>query len=251
MKKTLFCFLVFCVLTQSECYASGSRDWDGVDDQINCGSGASLDQLTSFTAAAWFKADSLGESSIGFIISKRTGSGAAAGWKLGVTDSGTEKLNVLCDFTGGGSVDGDWDTPADSIILGQWHHAALVYDRSATTNDPVIYIDGVSQSITEVTTPVGSAVDDSAQSFIIGNNAVGSTTFDGSIGYVLYIGRLFSGWEVTQAMWYPLSIPSALSQPIWGDTAEQDLSGNGNDGTVTGTTTVALGGPIVIGGLPL
>lgn len=50
---------------------------------------------------------------------------------------------------------GRWTCPAPS--MNAWHCYVLAYDASSTTNDPLIWIDGVAQTVTETAAPAGTA----------------------------------------------------------------------------------------------
>ena len=51
---------------------------------------------------------------------------------------------------------GWWRTSSNQLTAATWAHIVVTYDASLTTNDPIIYINGVSVSITEVSTPAGA-----------------------------------------------------------------------------------------------
>jgi hypothetical protein len=59
-----------------------------------------------------------------------------------------------------------WKTGLPST--GQWVHVVVAHDGSSTANDPVIYFDGVSQSVTEVAAPA-SAISTGSATLLIGN----------------------------------------------------------------------------------
>ncbi|MHB8510231.1 MAG: LamG domain-containing protein [Candidatus Dormibacteria bacterium] len=67
---------------------------------------------------------------------------------------------------GGFSPSGNWTVTPPST--GTWHHLAITYDPSSTANNPVVYLDGVSQPVTTTRTPVGTWVP-SETPMILGN----------------------------------------------------------------------------------
>jgi hypothetical protein len=75
---------------------------------------------------------------------------------------------------------GTWATPSNSVTTGTWHHIAVVYDRGAVTNDPIMYLDGVAMALTKAA-PTGTMALDGAYSLRIGNREALDRTFDGSI----------------------------------------------------------------------
>ncbi len=152
-------------------------------------------------------------------------------------DSGTEKIAFSHIFSG---ANGRWATPDNSISFDIWHHVVVVYDDSLVSNNPVIYIDGISQTITELETPTGTRNSDAGTDFLIGNRANQERTFDGSIAEVAIYDVILSAAEA-KALSHtinPLHIRRTNLKgywPILGHTSpEADLSGNKNNGTVTG-----------------
>ena len=163
--------------------SGGAGDWNGVNSYITLGSDASIDDIFSGggTVSAWIHADSLGENDHGGIADKATSTFGAAsngdGWAFQVGVNGT--LIFEHGFTGSQGV---WKTNNGSLTLNAWHHVAVVYDNSSAGNDPLLYIDGVLQAMTETTTPVGTFRSDAAVNLVIGNHAQATTrTFDGRI----------------------------------------------------------------------
>ena len=63
---------------------------------------------------------------------------------------------------------GTWTFPRPST--GVWSHICVAYDGSLTTNTPVCYLDGVSQTVTNTSPPQGS-INATAGTFGLGNRA--------------------------------------------------------------------------------
>lgn len=124
-----------------------------------------------------------GQNSIAMLFNKE---GAGAGWYIRTeADDGTNvKLAFFHGFT---TTYGFWKT--DVIIpLNEWSHVTFVYDRDSSANDPTAYINGVSEELTEINTPVGTALTDTDIDFRIGNSPAGDRTYDGC----LKLGRLWN-----------------------------------------------------------
>jgi len=96
---------------------------------------------------------------------------------------------------------GEWTVPLPP--LNTWHHIAVAYDSSETTNTPRIWVDGAEQTVTTVTVPAGTAITNT-QPVTWGNNAVASRAFDGNIDEIRLYNRLLSTYEVQQDMGTPL-----------------------------------------------
>lgn len=216
---------------------AGGIDFDGSDDVVNCGSGATLDDITQTTWAAWFymRSGYIGNCRIAAKESA-AGDGTTA---LFLSDSSGPRIYWARKFSG---TFGMWYSPL--ITSNTWFHVAITYNDASTANDPLIYINGASQSVTEFITPTGTRNSDAALNFTIGASGNGSQPFDGmiqdvrvynrilTVGEILTIyrghGRRFPITSGLKGYWPLDDGPDATSAD--GDTA-RDLSGNGNNGT--------------------
>ena len=141
--------------------------------------------------------------------------------------------------------DGTWVTPADSITLGNWANVVATYDGTSVNNDPKIYINGVSQLVTEKTTPSGSYPADSSLAFRIGNNATpGVRAFDGLLAEIACWNRVLTDEEALGLSkgFSPLFFKRGLViyVPLSGNNnPEVNYSGLKRTGTITGTVKTA------------
>ncbi|MEZ5902400.1 MAG: LamG-like jellyroll fold domain-containing protein [Alphaproteobacteria bacterium] len=181
---------------------NNALDFDGVNDGVFIGSPAAVDEVFNDggTIAAWVYYDSFPVS--GHRIMDKAGS---FGWHLA---AGGGTIGFGRRFTG---VDGDWSSSSAVINLGTWHHVALTYNDNATTNDPIMYVDGVSVGVTEVNTPTGSANVDTSDNLIIGNRTGYARPFDGRIDDVRLYKRILSAAEIQELYdtGYPCKNPTA------------------------------------------
>ena len=135
----------------------------------------------------------------------------------------------------------EWETNAGTSQA--WHHIGVTYNRGATTNDPVIYIDGTSVAFTEITAPSGTA-NTGQNNLRLGEDIGGADDFDGTIAHVAIWNVILAAGEM-QALSRGVSPfrirPGNLVHylPLYGRSAEQDLRAAGVTYTVTGTTIVA------------
>ncbi len=152
--------------------------FDGVNDYVNCGSDASIDDIFTGggTLSCWFSAESDGKENVGTIISKakfrlRTHSEAGGG----VIIQFLQLFNTS---------NGKWNT--DSIVLlNKLNHIAVTYDNSSLSNDPLIYVNGVIVDITKDTSPSGAVLSDGGYNFTIGDvDPSGTHSYDGIIDEV-------------------------------------------------------------------
>ena len=211
-----------------------ARDFDGVDDQIDFGSDASIDDFTTWTVALWARADT-GAASADQLANKGTGAGAGGGWALTWETFGNE-LHVAVAWSG---ADAEWVSAAPGITT--LAHIAVTYDGSSTANDPVIYFDGVSQTVTENVAPSGTFEADAANSLIIGQDQGGGNDLDGLIGNFCYDNTIWTADQVRRHMRWGIPRGGTTSK-VWHPLDTSSLTNKGSataNGSATGTTMVA------------
>src|SRR3990172_1028863 len=175
----------------SDVYIGDSRTWDGVDDIIDCGSAAKIDNIFDGggTISGWIMANTDGE--IGAVILEK--SSATTGWRFNLISDTTLPTELTFRIR---TTDTVWTTNTEIIDTNIWYHVAVVYNDDASTNDPLIYFNGASQAITQtgVDTAYGS---DDTRNLCIGNinNCASTRTWDGGIDDVrLNDSVLAAGW---------------------------------------------------------
>lgn len=109
---------------------------------------------------------------------------------------------------------GEW--LIDEPTLNAWHHILITYDSTSVTNNPIMYIDGVSQTVTEQNTPAGTANTNSS-AYIIGNRNHPTNgynrTWDGRLCEWAVWNRLLTADEadiIGAKKFSPLFIPDGL-----------------------------------------
>lgn len=141
-----------------------------------------------------------------------------------------------------GTTDGQWDSP--DISVNARHHIAVTYDRGATTNDPIIYVDGVSVTVTEIATPVAIGTGEDTLKF--GENSGGTADFEGRVeNAAIDADVLWTAAEVNRSMWWgrprgglKVYMPFFTSKLVDEGASAETL-------TATGTTVGALTTPCV------
>ena len=166
-------------------------NFDGSNDYVNIGTPASLTNIAVKTISAWIYPTNLSGTGSRRVVDKEDG---GEGWFFGV-QSTNDSVMYLQHFSGAGSIP-NWTSPASSIIANQWQHIAITYDRTSTTNDPVMYINGVSQSLSESAAPVGTADSDAPLRMGLGGGASASSMFPGIIDDVRIYNRALSAGEI-------------------------------------------------------
>lgn len=161
-----------------------ARTFDGLNDFVNVGSAAAIDNLFTGggTISAWVYPTGWGENNYGRIASKASstfeGITLGNGWNFQV-DGSSGRIQFEYGFS---SQVGSWHTPSNSISLNTWQLVTVSYDSSSTANNASIYINGVLQTVTRARNPTGTPTSDAAQNLRIGNQAATTDrTFAGSI----------------------------------------------------------------------
>lgn len=127
--------------------------------------GAEVDNLAQLTISVRITPSSISGAHAGHILSKYDPA-ASIGFDLLVYPT-----NPCIWFSYGWSGSANyaiWRSPASGISAGTEYHIMVSYDRGATANNPVIYINGSSVTVTELNAPVGAVGDDSGQNLFIG-----------------------------------------------------------------------------------
>ena len=143
-------------------------DFDGDDDYINVGSASLLDNIDQRTLEAIIKFDTFGETGGGRLFYKNQ-------FQLYLNQTDT-RLQFYQKFD---TTHGIWVTPNSSISTGTYYNLGVAYDRSSITNDAKIFLNGISQGITETSIPAGDVTSDAAESLYFGNRSAPDRTFDG------------------------------------------------------------------------
>ncbi len=161
---------------------AGELKLDGIDDYVDCGSGASSNLTGDLTVTAWVCPDSFGGNGLGRIIDK---GGTDSGFAFYVRES-TRSIAYL--VYGGDFVGSD----TDIIDLAQWQHVAVTY--TDTSDTVAFYVNGQ---------PAGGGnyqtnPNDSANApLIIGNRTALDRGFEGMLSDVRLYSRALADDEIS------------------------------------------------------
>lgn len=211
----------------------GAIHGTGTTDVISGGTTITLG--TTFTIAAWVYIESLsGADSSGFGQIYALDNNGTTFMEFYTRNTNTS-IALLCSWT---SADGAWRMPAPS--LNTWAHVAVTYDRTSTSNDPLMYLNGASQTVTEFITPTGSN-DTISRIPIIGSYGGSDQHFAGRIAETgFWNSTILTANEIAALAKgvSPLLVrPAGLTLycPLYGnETNEQDFGPNRYAMTVTG-----------------
>lgn len=229
--KIIFLLLALCFLT-NPCFAArgfGSTYGVGATDQVAINS---ITFTTTHSTSVWF-----------FINSA---AGAAVANRIYDADSGvtafsytptTTATNIGYGFSGTG---GNWTIAAPS--RGVWHNVVITYDGSSTANNPIVYLDGVSVTVTRTIAPVGTYTGGAVAGAIGQRHSGGARVWDGSIAeFSLWENQILTANEALALSKgvSPLKIRSAATStiylPLFGKSGEQSWGKIHTTQTITGT----------------
>ncbi len=126
--------------------------FNGVNQSVNMGTSAAFDNLVTKTVSAWIRPTGLTE--YRGIMGRST-------WALQICSNDATDCNGttghLVYYHAFSGTDGKWILGPNSVVANEWAHVVVTYDRSSTSNDPQIFVNGVAQTVTEISTPTGTA----------------------------------------------------------------------------------------------
>ena len=171
-KIIFFTWTVTQAWTLTDGYTLMAMEGDGTGDALDYGYNP-VATPSNRGISAWIYLDTISATLDRVILSN------GDGFSLYVDNHATDRyLFFKRDFS---TTDGIWRIPVNSFSLATWTHVFVAYNDGATTNDPVIYINGVSQTITETSTPAGTAVSELGFHIVLGNYPAGGGAWDGKL----------------------------------------------------------------------
>jgi len=122
----------------------------GVASMVQGTASSEIEALEAYSISAWFHITASGGANYQNILNLGDG---GDGIDLYITDNSAEPHISLIQYWT--PYNGVWNTPANSIKVGKWHHVGISYDGSAASNVPSIFIDGIQQTL-GITSPTGT-----------------------------------------------------------------------------------------------
>ena len=223
-----------CGLAHHPVNGLGSRDFDGVDDVIDCGSPSTLDNINTFTYLVWGNFDTGGEGGCGQWMGK------ANVKELGNQDTGAAPNDSFYLAVIRATTNGYAKAAADTVVYGSWGFFGGTYSEA---DGPRLYKGTPTAAIAEVAyysriVGVGASSTEASVNWRLGGHLSGTYTCDGRLAHALVFNRILTVAEMGALQFGRLITNGLIGYwPLWGVASpEADLSGNVNNGTVTGAT---------------
>ena len=166
----------------------GAVSFDGVDGEVNVGSDAAIDDLTTLSMCAWIITRGFPETWP--TIADKSVDSFTGGWNFYADEDGEFGfLTNRSQFAEGGRV-----------VRGEWTHVCASWDGTAGFGGIALYLNGVATPHGRTGTNASGFQSDAARDLAIGRVAGGGLEFDGEIDdYQLY-DRVLSLGEIQQIL---------------------------------------------------
>lgn len=165
--------------------------WDITNDILLVSGNSSIDAFwaTGGTIVFVSQSNSLGKDNVGRFFDNQ------GGWRINKMSGGTGSLRFVVGFS---TMVGSFSTP-DSSFPAPFDPSIVVltYSAANTANVPNFHIDGAAQSVTTLTSPVGTYSPNTLP-LGIGNRVTNfDRSFDGDFGRILFYNRIIDDSERT------------------------------------------------------
>lgn len=197
---------------------------------VNCGSAASLDNLTTGTRILWAYPTTVN----GRLVEKASNS------RLDANTGGSIEILIARATT-----PLNYISTGSTMVANVWQCVAATWDLGSNVGH--LYIGTLTSPMAEVTYAIsqggsGAITSDAASNLLIGNRASGAFTHQGAIADVAVFNRALTIGELRDWQFNPRKMTGCVG--FWrlgsnGTTDVPDLSGNFNTGSITGTTVSA------------
>ena len=213
-----------------------ARAFDGTNDNVDFGSDASIDGFSVMSIVGWVNIQTPAANA-DYLMSKVLTGGNTDGWAV-TSNTNNTRMELLRSWSGALAT---WyfTKPANGR-----HHIAWTYDGGATTNDPVGYLNGVSQTIGEATAPSGTLPSDATNNLRLGEDGQGGSDAQCDVGWFTYHNAILDAAAVNRCRWW--GRPHGGMQvyhPLVTDKLANEGSATAN-GTATGSVMVAMAAPV-------
>lgn len=169
-------------------------NFDNVDNIVNFTGLSNQNTIVELSLETMFYAIGYGEATAGGRIWTK-GAAPRGFLTLNTVAGAGRETNAISFGIGGTGGDGQWYTPTNSVALNTWYHHVSTYSCTNLNNVPIMYLNGLVQTLTQLSLPVtGYDVDTSVLD--IGNRAAGDRTFNGYILYFRIYNKILTSTDV-------------------------------------------------------
>ena len=251
--KRIFVYLLSLVLSlASPAFAESSLTFGAATtDSVNHGSNASLDNLATWTVVMWVYPTTL---TAGRVYFNKLEAAPDNGRRRCLVDTATDE--VSCQVRENDLL-ANYITNNANLTVNKWWFIAATFDLNAAAGESFnIYVGDFDTIATECT--YGTATDrtgtldsDAAGSMIIGNTAGGAASFQGDFSVFAHWNRVLTTAEIQNQQFSQVPTSGAVLltyEGFNGTGSQRDLSGNANNGSVSGPTASSNAPPIFLNG---
>lgn len=233
MFRKLLIFLLLCCLT-NPCFAARGFDTTygaGTTDKVQ--TSVITTANNNFSLSFWFYINASSGLAIASRIIDIQGTNEDIIFEY---NPATTVTTTAINFS---TTQGAWTITAPTT--GSWHNIVETFNGSSSVNNPVIYLDGASVTVTNTVPPVGTFITPISDNVNIGNRAAGDRVWDGKLAQIAYWdGTLLSANEAKALSKgaSPLKIRNSKLKiyiPLYGKSGEPSWGFTRTTQTVTGT----------------
>jgi Concanavalin A-like lectin/glucanases superfamily len=242
MKKLTLKLLVLLLLLLLPLNTFGARDFDGSNDKIDFGNSSELAITGDLSFGIWLQIDNLATSADMICFYGGNSENEEDNFIFYFDVQGSPNawdLRYLHEYSSGSN---ELNTFNTNITNSTWTYVAITRDVSANTVDLWTALPGATLSnigtFSYTNDPTGGA--GSGAELAIGEAVTGSQDLNGILADLVLYDRALTVEEHQQNMTGNIIKDSNLKfhGPLWGSSPEPDLSGNTNNGTVSGSIVV-------------
>ena len=233
--------LVVWLCLTSLCWAGSARDFDGTNDEVNWGDQTQYQMVSAVSHCFWLDMDATGFQTAFGKPDHSTHTSPFFDYSAELTpESGRIQARTDSVFT---------NTGTGLFVDGTWAHVCSVWDGAINSGSLDVYIDLSKTDGSNTTTNIT----DGAQTLRSGENVADTSDLNAQLAYVVLYNRLLTAAEVAELQIRPDTILDGmvLNCPMLGDDPEIDWSSYKQAGTVSGSTSITDGPPVILGDAPL
>jgi len=223
-----------------------ARAFDGAGDNITDSAGAEAIDVDSKTWFCWVLMGDITNARALWTDASTISSGNFRFFVSNDSAGAEERLELTYNWTG---TNGAWSADGGNIGDSAWHCGIIAYDRALTTNNPLMWVDGVAQTVGEDSTPTTAARTGIA-AWRSGENVGSGSDFTGEESYLTIWGVELTDNQalILSRGVNPFAVLNSdilMCCPFNGnDSLEPDYSGGGLVGTVNNATKASTNPPI-------